>query len=300
MLTGSSNVLTLPKLSESLAGRMEVVPLWPLAQSEVAGTEPFFLDDLLMGELPSDAEADGLWERVCAGGFPEPLGRASHDRREAWFSSYVTTVTERDVRDLADIEGLTAMPRLLRTLARHAGEPMNVSRLSRETGVPHTTLTRYVSLLESVFLLRPLPSWKSGAKAAKLQFADPGVLTHLLGTSPEMLPQDEVAAQRSLECFVAAEVLRQCDARAARARVQHFRSVRTWSVPVVVVAPDQRAVGIALSLDRSPGAEAFRGLEVLAEIAGADFAQGIVLHAREEKRRVTEKLCMAPVSCLWG
>ena len=327
LLTGSSNVLVLPRLSESLAGRMEVVPLWPLAQAEVCGGEGGFVWEAFGKEhgppartsgrtvappengpsprapLPWRGEG-GVWERVCRGGFPEPLARPSDERATAWFESYVKTVTERDVRELSDIEGLTAMPRLLRVLARYSGESVNVARLSRETGVPHTTMTRYLSLLESVFLLRPLPAWTEGAqgaKSAKLLFADPGVLTFLLGTDPSSVASDEVTSRRLLECFVAMECVRLCDAVSTGVRVLHFRSLRTWSVPVVLESRDGRIVGVDVCLTPVPSPDDFRGLEFLREVAGDRFLRGVLLCAGAmDVGRYSDRMSSLPLSALWA
>jgi len=211
-------------------------------------------------------------------------------------------VTERDVRDLSDIEGLTAMPRLLRTIARHCGESLNVSRVSRETGIPHTTLTRYLSLLESVFLLRPLAAWTDGAKTAKsekLMFADAGLLAFLLGIEPQQLADNELNAKRLLECFVAMELVRLCDAKYPRHSVMHFRSLRTWSVPIVIVAPDGRVVGVDVCLSSHPGPADFRGLEFLMGVAGDRFVRGFLLCAGGSDLSYMDKLSAAPVSALW-
>ncbi|MEX2243532.1 MAG: ATP-binding protein [Fimbriimonadaceae bacterium] len=304
LLTGSSNVLLLPRLSESLAGRMEVVPLWPLCQAEVEGVEGGFVqrvfaagDPSPLAPLPRRGEGD-CWERVLRGGFPEPLSRSTKDRASAWFDSYIKTVTERDVRDLSDIEGLTAMPRLLKVLARHCGESVNVSRVSREVGIPHTTLTRYLSLLESVFVLRPLHAWSHGAKTAKLQFSDPGVLAHLLGID-DVRAADESSLLRLLECFVSCEIVRLVDGCGSRTLVQHFRSLRTWSVPVVLESASGEVVGVSVTADPVPAPSAFRGLEVLADIAGERFLRGVVLHTGASSAVYKDGFVGLPVSSLW-
>lgn len=302
LLTGSSNVLLLPRMSESLAGRMETVPLWPLAQCEVRGTSGAFVQSLFgqSPEVSNDGAPFALSDIVCRGGFPEPMFRASSDRARAWFESYVRTVTELDVRDISDIEGLTAMPRLLRVLARHCGETLNVSRISSEVGIPHTTLTRYLALLESVFVLRPISAWTDAAKSAKtskLMFSDPGVLSYLLGVEPSNALNDEATARRIVECFVCMEVLRTLP---PFYRLLHFRSLRTWSVPIVVEAPDGRIVGIDVCLDETPSPSAFRGLEVLQDVAGERFARGVVLHTGEGARQVSERLSAYGVASLWA
>jgi predicted AAA+ superfamily ATPase len=302
LLTGSSNVMLSPRLTESLAGRVETVPLWPLTQSEIGSSRGEFLETLFEGRFQKYVGA-WTWSRATQGGFPEPVARPSHERAHAWFDSYVKTVTERDVRDLADIEGLAVMPRLLRVLARHCGESLNVSRLSRETGLPHTTLTRYLALLEAVFILRPLPAWtdsSGSAKSSKLMFADPGVLCHLLGVDAKKLPSDEVHARKVVECFVACEVMRLNDALPARFWIGHFRSLRTWSVPLVVAASDGRIVGIDVCTAPVPAPADFRGLEFLRDVAGDAFVQGILLCVSGVEAGYTEKLSAVRVSALWA
>jgi predicted AAA+ superfamily ATPase len=207
-------------------------------------------------------------------------------------------VTERDVRDLSDIEGLTAMPRLLKVLARHCGESVNVSRVSREVGIPHTTLTRYLSLLESVFVLSPLHAWAHGAKTAKLQFSDPGVLAHLLGVD-DVRMADESSLLRLLECFVSCEVVRLVDGSGSRTLVQHFRSLRTWSVPVVLESASGEVVGVSVTVDPVPSPSAFRGLEVLADIASERFLRGVVLHTGDSSVVYKDGFVGLPVASLW-
>ncbi|HEV2473882.1 MAG TPA: AAA family ATPase, partial [Chthonomonadales bacterium] len=166
LLTGSANVMLLPRMSESLAGRMEIMTLWPLAQSEIENGPGGFVDSLFQG----DAEPLPPWEgsttveedvarRMLAGGFPEPLGRTSAARRGAWFRSYITTILQRDIRDLANLEGLTALPRLLSLTAARCSTLLNSSDLARDSGLPYTTLHRYMSLLQSTYLVRLVPAW---------------------------------------------------------------------------------------------------------------------------------------------
>ena len=117
LLTGSANVFLLPRLSESLAGRMEILPLYPLSQGEMAGNKANLVDALFAaaawrtGSLALDRV--DVCKRVIAGGFPEAVARSPGERRDAWFRSYIASLLQRDVRDLANIEGLTDMPRLL-------------------------------------------------------------------------------------------------------------------------------------------------------------------------------------------
>ncbi len=161
LLTGSANIMTLPRLADSLAGRMETINLWPLSQGEIAGVKESFIDQLFAPEFKLPARArEGRTEliaRVSRGGYPEVLSRGTESRRRAWFSSYITTILQRDVRELSNIEGLTELPRLLTLLAGRTASLLNLADVSRALSIPQTTLKRYLALLEATFIVQPVP-----------------------------------------------------------------------------------------------------------------------------------------------
>ena len=138
LLTGSANVLMLPKLSESLAGRMEILPLWPLSQGEIIGKPESFIDTLFTDKpIKAVVGSKGgpvLIDRILRGGYPEAHRREAPSRRRAWFNSYISTILQRDVRDLANIDGHSAMPRLLTLLASRVGSLLNQLRGIEESG----------------------------------------------------------------------------------------------------------------------------------------------------------------------
>ncbi len=304
LLTGSANAMLLPRLSDSLAGRIEVITLWPLSQGEIERQGEGFV-----GAAFSDSSIDPgeplepaeLRNRMLTGGFPEPQSRKSEPRRRAWFDSYLTALVERDVRDLAQVDALTTFPRLLRLIAARVPETLNVSSLSRESGIAHTTLTRYLSLLEAVFLLVPVPAWTVGrsTKSPKLAFVDTGLLVNLLAAGPERLAAEPALERRLLENFAAMEMRRQLDAGAERAKLMHFRSVRQFSVSHVLEHADGRIVGIEVVTGQRACAEDFRGLEFLREVAGERFHRGFVLHTGAVAEPYTDRLGSLPVSALW-
>ena len=203
LLTGSANILSLPRLSESLVGRMEVVPLFPFSAGELAGMRETFVARLFSGD-PARVKAEGaqmpLAERVVCGGYPEAVQRKDAARRAAWFASYVSTLLQRDVRDLARVDALHTLPNLLKLLASRTAGLLNLSDVSRDAGLPHTTVTRHVALLEALFLLHRLPAWSANlgkrlVKAAKLHIGDAGLACHLVGADAARLKQDPIAAR---------------------------------------------------------------------------------------------------------
>lgn len=218
LLTGSAQALVLPKLSESLAGRMEVLTLWPFSQGEIAGRKEGFVDACFAREFKPGAFRDTSWpalaERIATGGYPEVLARTDAVRRQAWFGSYITTILERDVRDLANVTGLRDLPRLLRLAASRAMGLLNFADLSRDAAMPQTTMQRYWALFEATFLVRSLPPWHANlglrlVKTPKVLLGDTGLLCHMLGLDTARLQADDLMTGAALECFVAGELTKQ-------------------------------------------------------------------------------------------
>ena len=159
LLTGSANVLTLPRVADSLAGRMETLEMLPLARAEIEGRTPTFLERLFEGKLQKPSKAivgDDLVHSVLLGGFPEAIARESERRRQDWARSYLTSVLTRDLRDIAEVEKLTELPKFVRLLAEHSSQLVNYSQFGASINVSHKTGQRYVGLLEQVFLIATL------------------------------------------------------------------------------------------------------------------------------------------------
>ena len=287
LLTGSAGVMSLPRLAESLAGRMELHTLWPLSQGEIAGTRETFVDRLFEAEPPSaaqapDPEADVV-DRICAGGYPEARGRRPGRRRSAWFDAYVDAILQRDVRELANIERLLDMPRLLALLATRAGQLINHADLARTLGLPQTTLKRYLALLETTFLVWRLPAWlanvgKRLAKAPKLMLVDTGLLVHLLDADAARLRRDRTSLGHVLENFVAMELTKQLSWSRRRCRLFHFRTEAGAEVDLVIEDRDGRLVGVEVKDTATLRPQHFAGLRALAELAGDRFVRGVVVH----------------------
>lgn len=306
LLTGSANVLLLPKVSDSLAGRMEIVPLWPFSEDEVERVEADPIEALFGEEpVPWTPGPNEIEDRLLRGGFPEPVARSGPSRRQAWFAAYAKTLVERDVRDLANIEGLSSLPRLLRLVAARSGETLNLSSLSRETGVPHTTLTRYIALLEAAFLIVQVPPFSfDGAqrliKTPRAYLSDTGLLGHFLGADPKRLAGDEALRARLLSTFVAMALRKALDASDQGVALYHLRTVKTHEVEFVLEHPDGRLVGLSATPVSHPAPRDVRGLEFLRELAGERFHRGAVLHLGDTATHVAPRLSALPMSALWA
>lgn len=308
LLTGSADVLALPRVSESLAGRMEVLTLWPLSQGELVGRREGFIDALFAAgsmklSATGEARAD-LVDRALRGGFPEAVARRDPERRRTWFRSYVTTMLERDVRNLAQVEGLTDLPRLLNFLAARSASLLNVAELSRSVGLPHTTLTRYLALLERTFLVRRVPAWagnraRQAVKMPRVWIPDTGLLGHLAGLTSTRLVEEPTAVGPLLETFAASELTKQLGWSRTRAEVFHFRTHGGREVDIVLEADDGRLAGIEVKAAATVGTADLKGLAALREVAGKRFHRGVVLYTGREALPFGSDLWALPISALW-
>lgn len=308
LMTGSANVLTLPKVSESLAGRMEVLTLWPLSIGETEGTREGFVDAVFAEDDPawpkSGLSREALLEIMLRGGYPEAFTREDTARRNAWFASYVTTILQRDIRDIASIAGLTEMPRLLQLLAARASSILNVAELSRSSALPHTTLMRYLSLLEMIFLIHWIPPWSGSRarrliKAPRLVFGDTGLLGYLSGFTRDRQILDPGAIGPMLENFVAVEILKQFGWSRTRANLLHFRSHTGHEVDFVLEANDGTVAGIEVKASMKIGQADFKGLDALRAVTGRRFRRGIILYTGERALPFGNSYWAVPIDSLW-
>ena len=308
LLTGSANILMLPRISESLAGRMEIVTLWPLSQGELAGQRERFIDAVFSSGLPQPAKAGpvdrDIARRVLTGGYPEAVERSASERRQAWFGAYITTILQRDVRDLAHVEGLTDMPRLLSLLAARCGGLLNMSELSRSSGIAHTSLRRYLSLLETTFLAQLLPAWSTNrskrlVKSPKIHLIDSGLTSRLAGASGQDHPEDLQLFGRLVETFVVMELRKQATWNKTLCALYYFRTASGQEVDAVMEDGRGRVVGIEVKSAASVAEKDFAGLKVLADLAGKKFHRGIVLYDGDAAVPFGDRYAALPISTLW-
>jgi predicted AAA+ superfamily ATPase len=298
----------LPKLSESLAGRMEIVTLWPFSQGELHRRRDRFVDCIFASQLPDltrEKPADRDYDKIMVrGGFPETLQRTSASRLDVWFRSYVTAIVQKDIRDLASIAALTEMPKLLSLLASRTGELMNVSELSRGVKIPHTTLKRYLSLLETTFLLVPLLPWSANigkrlTKSPKIHLVDSGLTSHLIGITENRLLRDTVTKGHLLESFVVTELRKQISWSESRIEIYHFRTVAGREVDVVLEDNQGRVVGVEVKSSATVVKRDFAGLDALSEAVGNNFVRGIVLYNGNSIVPFGERMTAMPINSMW-
>jgi len=308
LLTGSANVLLLPKISESLAGRSQHFTLWPFSQGELAGRRETFADRLFQARSVSLQESGDLrrdlLRRALRGGFPEIITRPQPRRRGAWFQSYVQSLLERDVRELSKVEGLAELPRLLSLLAARSASILNNSELSRVLGLNVKTLGRYLTLLERLYLVAKVPSWSGNlghrvVQHPKIVITDTGLLAHLQGVDLARYDNDPTLAGGLLETFVVTELLRQTGWQSNVVKLHHFRSHTGEEADIVLERRDGSLVGIEVKAAASVDASDLRGLRALGAAVGRKFVRGVLLYTGRETVPFAANLHALPMSALW-
>ena len=287
LLTGSANPFH--RHEETLAGRREDIHLWPLAQAELEGA-PHNAVDLILDPDPAahfrrspEIEPQELLLRALRGGYPAALERTSPDRHQAWFRNYVAEVVRAEVADLAAIEGLLDLPRLLRLAAHRSAGLLSVARLARDADLPQQTARRYLALLVETFLVLLIPAWtrtgrKRLVKSPKALVSDSGLMAALTDLSPQRIERTPEHAGPLLETFLLTEATRLAPSSRHRPVLHHFRTDRGREVDGVLEDASGRVVGIEVKAGVSVVGRDFDGLHALAEAAGREFHVGVVFH----------------------
>jgi predicted AAA+ superfamily ATPase len=309
LLTGSANLLTIQTVHESLAGRVEVIPLYPLGRSErLRSRAPQFISKLFQGQLPSTAESfsgDKLLELVMTGGYPDAIKRRAEGRRHDWYRAYIKSIVERDVPEVADIAGREQIPRLLEICARFAGQLTNLSELGRAIGRDHKTVGQYLRILEQIYLIQTVPPWSRNelsrlVKTPKLHFIDSGLLTALRGYSMARLRSDRGLVGPLLETFVFSELIKGSSWAKERVSIFHYRDKDQLEVDFVLENALGQIVGIEVKAAASVTQRDFGGLQRVASAGGSAFVQGILLYHGHQTLSFGQNIRAVPLSMLWA
>ncbi|GAA4218162.1 ATP-binding protein [Streptosporangium album] len=308
LLTGSARILGLRALPDALPGRMETIELWPFSQGEIDGAADGFVDAIFAeGENLHHTSAVSraeYAERIVRGGFPEAVARTNVRRRERFLDSYVADLIARDVSQLAEIERTTEMRALIRLLAARSGQLLVAASLGNGIGLSASTVHRYLSLLEEVFLIKRIPAWSRNLSSRavgtpKIAFVDSGIAANLLGADSRSLLRPDGAFGPLLEGFVLMELARQLTWSDGRVELFHYRTKDKVEVDAVLENRQGRVVGIEVKASSTVRPDDFRGLRHLAGRLGDDFAVGVVLYTGTQTLPFGERMRAMPVSALW-
>ena len=312
VLSGSTRFLTVPTLSESLAGRAVFVDLWPLCAVERARTEvdaPALLFDpaamLAIDRVAGWTRRD-YFKLICNGGYPEAVRITSDSLRGDWFDSYVSTVVLRDVASFADIRHARLIPQLLRLVAARSGSSLSVADLARGVELSQATVRDYLGYLDIVYLTSSLPPWSANLtskliKTPKVFLTDSGLTASLLGADPaDVAAPGHPLSGPLVETFLFTELTRQLAVSNVRADMHFYRDREGREIDFVLERRDGSVIGIEAKASSTVKSDSFKHLSWLRDRLGDRFRAGYVLYLGDQVRPFGQRLAALPMSALWG
>jgi len=308
LLTGSANLMALPTVADSLAGRMETLTLLPLSQSEIHGSKANWIDSAFAGHILTVTQpflGNDLIETVLRGGYPEAVSRSTARRRAEWGRQYINAIIQRDVRDVAEIEKLDHLPRFLRALAQVSGQMCNYSQLGGQVGLDHKTVARYIGVFEQMHLLRRIEVWARNrlirmVKTPKVQFIDSGLLSTLADVTPTLALKDRSCFGKALESFVYGELRKHMTTAESDCQLFYYRDHDQCEVDFIIENAAGHLVGVEVKAAATVKDRDLRGLKRLASGAGEQFKLGVILYDGSETLPLGDGFWAAPLSSLWG
>jgi uncharacterized protein len=307
LLTGSSNAMMLPSLSDSLAGRIEVINLLPLTTCEINGEQSTFIDKIFSGAAPTSKATkirSLLINKILSGGFPVPLAREKAIRKTIWYQQYINSIIQKDLKDLANLEHIDVMPKLVRLLASQVGELVNYTEIANKLGVSRQTTAQYIKLLEQLYIFEHLPAWhknesKRLVKTPKIHIVDSGLLCALKQLTAEKIYEKLHVFGRLLESYVVNEIKRLATWHLEPIEFSYYRDKDKVEVDLILENYAGKLVGIEIKAGATITNVAFNGLRKLQKVAGKDFLMGIILYDGDQSIQHGDGLYSLPIGCLW-
>jgi len=308
LLTGSANILTIPTVTESLAGRMSVSELLPLSQCEIEHREHNLLDRLFDSDQTSfpigPYDVTGLEARVLSGGYPEMLSRSTDSRKHAWIKDYVRTLLTRDIKEIMNAHNLKEITTLLQASAIQSAQLVVYTHIANDLRLSVPTVQCYIGTLEQMFLIRLLPAWhrnelKRLIRTPKLHFLDSGLLASIRKISLSRIERDRSLFGPLLESFVYAELLKHAAWSDQAYDFYHYRDKDKVEVDFVIERSTDELVGVEVKASATIREDDFRGLKRLQSVTGKAFRKGVVLYSGVKALSFGDRLQAVPVSALW-
>ena len=313
IITGSTNFLTSPNLTESLAGRIDLITLWPLSMGERHDGPDDLIDRAFhdpsvlikhRGATPGRGE---YLEFVCQGGYPEVQ---SFDRsiRRRWFERYLETVLRREVETATDLRRFDALLAMARLLLATSGSELILSRLAERVGIDRSTAQVYEPWIETTFLVHRVPAWSRNVTTKivhrpKLYACDTGLGAAIIGKTPTALARlNDSSVGPLIESFVIAELAKQLTWSETSARLHHFRDRDGLEIDAIIESADGHVIAVevkAATVARPADTKSMAVLRRRLDEVGTDFVVGIVFHTGDRRIQLGDRLIALPIADLW-
>lgn len=308
LITGSANIMHLPTVQESLAGRVSKIRLRPLSQGEISGASPLFVERAFAQNFTigkTRYRRNDLIDLIFRGGFPEAV-RLEGKLRKNWHGDYVDALIEHDLNDVAKIREIDMMKDLVRILAAWSSKFMEMSSIGAGLAIERRTLAAYISALQSFYLIETVPAWRKTnydrvGKQEKLFMADTGMMTALLGWKPSDLADDPDKPGKAFETFAYNEIAAQIDAAEDIYHLYHYRDREKREIDFLIEREDRSILAVEVKSGITVRKSDFKHIEWFGKnlVKGKPLT-GIVLYAGEDIMPFSKNLWAVPFDCLWA
>jgi uncharacterized protein len=309
LLTGSTNIQSMPGVMESLAGRIRKCRLRPLAMGELCARAPQVVSDMFsekwrpIGDLYTKKQ---YIELAINGGYPEALLLADSRDKQGWYRDYIQALIDRDLKDILNIKRQDSLQKLLPILAAWSSKLMDVHAIGAGLGLSRATLESYINAIEALFLVERLPAWNKTdydrvGKQDKLFVTDTGLQAMLLKWTPDEVYTDGDKNGKLLETFVFTQLAPLLDAQAANYQLYHYRDREKREIDFLIENDAGHYVGIEVKATSVVTQEHFKHLKWFGQHMAKDTPfVGIVLYTGEHVLSFGDKLWALPISSLWS
>ena len=307
-LTGSQHFPLMRGVSESLAGRVAVLDLWPFTVQETRGAnpeqtiellhQPDGLADLVGQEFPAN-DPQHVAPAARAGGFPIPILEGPD---ADWFESYRRTYLQRDIRELSQVADLGKFDRFLVLVAGRSGTVINKSEIANALGIDDSTVDRWLSLLETGYQAFRLPPYTANAtkrlvKRPKWVFADSGLGLHLQAIDTDRGLLNAPHFGRLFEAFVLAEIAKTYG-HAGKSWDAYFWRTSQGMECDLVLAAGGRVVPIEIKHASSSQARDVRALETFLDVYPKQARRGVLISMHPRVELISRRVYNFPVGLL--
>ncbi len=307
LLSGSANAMALPRVADSLAGRLEVIKLFPLSECEIQNKPSAFLLKLLKAQVLEKKNIriqDTLIEKVSKGGFPKALERTVESRRMAWFQHYITSMIQKDLKELADIEHLNIISKLIQLFSNQVAQLLDYTTVTKNLELSRQTVKRYIELLKQFFIFQELPAWHSNqnkrlVKKPKIHMVDTGLLCGLNRISYEKLRENRQLFGHLLENYIFCEIQKMASWLDEPLYFYHYRDKDKVEVDIVIETVSGDVIGIEVKAGATIDKSDFQGLVRLKKAAGDKFKIGILLYDGDHTNQFDETIYSVPIGAVW-
>jgi len=282
-LTGSQKFHMMKNVSESLAGRIAVIEMYGLSQSEIDGTESgaFVCDHLMMAERLKTREPKSLadiYERIFNGSMPEAY--AGDFNRNEYYSSYVNTYLERDIRSLTQVADELDFFRFMTACAARTSEMVNYADLAKDIGISAPTAKQWLSVLVSsgiITLIQPYfnNTLKRAIKSPKMYFMDTGLAVYLTRWDSSKTLEVSAMSGKIFETYVVSEILKSYHNAGKHPHIYYYRDTDGKEIDLVLEY-DGTVFPVEIKKTGNPGRDAIKNFDVLKH-SGKLIGEGAVI-----------------------